>query len=131
MILNSIKNSKNNDMCLDDLEKKVRNASWWEENCTAWSMSSTEFIHTYHAINKRQRGKSSSNIERRIIQLIELRKKVEARLMYRSVLWGWAQFLEKSVSRNPGRPRCLESNSAVIFTDEYFWKCFAGKKVLL
>lgn len=38
-------------------------------------MSSTEFIHTYHAINKRQRGKSSSNIERRIIQLIELRKK--------------------------------------------------------
>lgn len=43
---------------------------------------------------------------------------------------GWTQFLEKSVSKNPWRSRCLQSYSAVIFTDEYFRKCFVGKKRL-
>lgn len=69
-------------MCLSDLEKKLRMLLGGRKISTAWSLSSMEFIHTYYTINKSQRGKSSSNIEQRIIQFIELRKKVEACLMY-------------------------------------------------
>lgn len=44
------------------------------------------------------------------------------------LLCGWTQFVGNSVSRNCRDEGFFEPSRAVIFTDEYFWKCFVGKR---